>query len=108
MMRSTLFAAVLSLTTFSVASALPSLTPAPLEPAGSVVQVGHGKGHNKGNKGHYSKHGNWNKYHGYNNWNRHGRYHYGGRYWGHRYNYGPYGWATLGCIAVGPIWYCDY
>jgi hypothetical protein len=106
MIRSTLFAAVLSLTTFSVASALPSMTTAPREPSGSVVQVGQSKGHNKGNKGHYSKHKNWNKHHAYNNWNHHGRYHYGGRYWGHRYNYRPYGWATLGCIAVGPIWYC--
>lgn len=105
MLRSTLVAAVVSLATFSVASALPSLAPTPLQ-SNSVVQVGY-KGHH--NKGHYSKHGNWNKHHTYNNWNHHrhyGQYHYGGRYWGHRYNYRPYGWATLGCIVVGPVWYC--
>jgi hypothetical protein len=35
-----------------------------------------------------------------------GRYWHGGRYWGHRYSYRPYGWQTLGCVAVGPVWYC--
>ena len=95
MLRSTLFASALSLATFSVASALPSVATPPLEPDSSVILVGHGKGHHSGHKRHYSNHGNWNKH-----------YHYGGRYWGHRYSYRPYGWATLGCIAVGPVWYC--
>ena len=99
MLRSTLFATALLLSTFSVASALPSVTTPPLEPDSSVIQVGHGKGHHNGHKRHYSNHGNWNKHY-------RGRYHYGGRYWGHRYSYRPYGWATLGCIAVGPVWYC--
>ena len=115
MIRSTLFAAVLSLTTFSVASALPSVANAPMDTTGSVVRVGYDHGHYKGHKNNWNKyhsnnwnkyHGNnWNKYHG-NNWKYHNRYHYAGRYWGHRYSYRPYGWATLGCVAVGPIWYC--
>jgi hypothetical protein len=33
-------------------------------------------------------------------------YYHGGRYWGHRYSYRPPGWQTLGCVAVGPVWYC--
>jgi hypothetical protein len=35
-----------------------------------------------------------------------GRYHHGGRYWGHRYYYRPWNWRALGCIVVGPVWYC--
>ena len=42
------------------------------------------------------------RYHGHHG----GRYYHGGRYWGHRYSYRPYGWQTLGCVLVGPVWYC--
>ena len=50
---------------------------------------------------HYNKHYNY-KYHG----PKIGRYYHGGRYWGHRYYYRPYNWQALGCIVVGPVWYC--
>ena len=45
---------------------------------------------------HHNKHYNY----------KHGKYYYGGRYWGHRYYYAPYNWQGIGCIVVGPIWYC--
>ena len=68
-----------------------------------IVEVGY-----KGDKKYY-KNKNWkkygNKYH-HNKYKYADRYWHGGRYWGHRYNYRPYGWQTLGCVAVGPIWYC--
>lgn len=47
----------------------------------------------------------------YNRRHYRGRYghHRGGydRYRGwHRYHHRPRGWRTLGCVLVGPIWYC--
>ena len=35
-----------------------------------------------------------------------GRYYHGGRYWGRRYYSRPYNWQALGCVVVGPVWYC--
>ena len=47
------------------------------------------------------------KYHGnYQGYGHSRGYRYGNRYWGHRYSYRPSGWQTLGCVAVGPVWYC--
>jgi hypothetical protein len=58
----------------------------------------------------YYKNKKYYKHHGYNYYDkpRYGgpRYYRGGRYWGHRYSYRPPGWQTLGCVAVGPVWYC--
>jgi hypothetical protein len=73
--------------------------------------VDHSKGQVNGYKGDkkYYKNKNWkygNKYHYKNKYKYSDRYWHGGRYWGHRYNYRPYGWQTLGCVAVGPLWYC--
>ena len=60
--------------------------------------------HYGGNKNykHYNKHYNY-KYHGPKHY---GRYYHGGRYWGRRYYYRPYNWQALGCVVVGPVWYC--
>lgn len=110
MIKSILSAAALSFALVSAAWALPAAPKAEL-PAlnqSDIIQVGHGHGggkHYHGNKNykHYNK--NYNYKH-YNYKHGGGRYHYGNRYWGHRYNYRPYGWQTLGCIAVGPVWYC--
>jgi hypothetical protein len=105
MIRSILSAAVLSLMVVSAAWAwpAPSNTQLPTLSSTDLLQVGHGGGYhgNKGYKNYNYKHYNYNyKYHGG------GGYHYGNRYWGHRYNYRPYNWQTLGCIVVGPVWYC--
>ena len=53
---------------------------------------------------HYNKHYNHKHY----NYKHHGRgkYYYRNRYWGHRYYYRPYNWQALGCMVVGPAWYC--
>jgi hypothetical protein len=106
MIKSILSATILSLVVVSAAWALPAPSNTQLPPLSStdVIQVGHGHGgggNYHGNKNYNYKHYNYNyNYHGG------GRYHYGNKYWGHRYNYRPYGWETLGCIAVGPVWYC--
>jgi hypothetical protein len=101
MRRVILPAAILSLALVSAAwaSPLPLTTQQVKSP--DIVVVGY-----KGDKKYY-KNKNWkygNKYHHKNKYAD--RYWHGGRYWGHRYNYRPYGWQTLGCVAVGPIWYC--
>jgi len=99
MMRSVLWAAIVSLLAVSAAWALPVSPTAKLPELTSsdVIQVGK-KYYNKHYK-HY-KHYNKKYYHG------HGRYYHGGRYWGHRYYYRPYNWRGLGCFAAGPVWYC--
>lgn len=106
MKRSILPAIILSLSLASAAWALPA-SPNPAQnqfKSTNLVEVGYkDKEDYKGYKRNYSKNYNWNK-HRHNNYA--GTYRYGNRYWGHRYNYRPYGWQTLGCIAVGPIWYC--
>ena len=71
-----------------------------------IIQVGKkSRGHHHGGK-HYNKHYNKHyKYHGGKHW-KGGRYYHGGRYWGHRYYYRPWNWQALGCVVVGPVWYC--
>jgi hypothetical protein len=98
MIKPILSAAALSFALVSAAWALPATpkTDLPALNQTDVIQVGK-KGH--GGHGHNYKH------YGYKGHYR-GRYHHGGRYWGHRYSYRPYGWQTLGCVAVGPVWYC--
>jgi hypothetical protein len=63
----------------------------------NLVQVGYDKKYYK-NKKYYKHHGYYEK--------PYKKYYHGGRYWGHRYYARPYGWQTLGCVAVGPVWYC--
>ena len=114
MIKQILSAAALSFALISAAWALPAAPKADL-PALSqsdVIQVGQGHGgkgqgkhyggkHYGGGK-HYNKHYNY-KYRGPKHY---GRYYHGGRYWGRRYYYRPYNWQALGCIVVGPVWYC--
>jgi hypothetical protein len=69
----------LALTIFGGLAATSTATPA----SAAVVVVKHGYHH------HYHHHG---YYH------RHYRYHY---------NYRPRGWHNRGCVAVGPVWYCN-
>jgi hypothetical protein len=98
MMKSVLSAAIVSLLALSAAWALPVSPTATLPQLTSndIVQVG---------KKYYNKHYKYNKnYYGKKYYK--GRYHYGNRYWNHRYNYRPYNWQALGCIVVGPVWYC--
>ena len=97
MIKSILPATILSLLLASSAWAIaPSIK---TESSSTVVPAGYNHGHY--NKGYY-KHRNYN----YAHKNYRGRYHYANRYWGHRYYVRPYNWQTIGCIAVGPVWYC--
>jgi hypothetical protein len=120
MMKSILPAAIVSLLVVSAAWALPvsSTTQLPPLSANGVIQVkndGHNnknynhknynnKNYNYNNKNYNNKHYN-NNYKHYN-YNNGGKYYYHNRYWGHRYYARPYNWQTLGCIVVGPVWYC--
>jgi hypothetical protein len=101
MIKPILYAAALSFALVSAAWALPAAPKADL-PAlnqSDIIQVGK-KSH--GGKHYGGKHYNY-KYRG----PRHaGRYYHGGRYWGRRYYYRPYNWQALGCVIVGPVWYC--
>jgi hypothetical protein len=100
--RSVLPATILSSLIISVALA------APISPN---MQVNQFSSNNLAQVGYYNKNYYKNKkyYHGYNDKPRYykgSRYYHGGRYWGHRYYARPSGWQTLGCVAVGPVWYC--
>ena len=99
----TIFPAILmSSILISTALALPVSTTIKEHKAENLTIIGYNydKHYNKQQKKYYK---NERKY-----YNKHydNRYYYGGRYWGHRYYARPYGWQTLGCVAVGPIWYC--
>jgi hypothetical protein len=103
MIKPILTAAALSLAAATAAWALPVSPTAPLPPLDSsdVIQVGHYHGG--------GKHFNYNKHYNYKHYNYHhggGKYYYRNRYWGHRYYARPYNWQTLGCVVVGPVWYC--
>ena len=105
MIKQILSAAALSFALVSAAWALPAApkTDLPALNQSDVIQVGkkgHGGGKHYGGK-HYNKHYNYKHY----NYKR-VRYYHGGRYWGRRYYYRPYNWQALGCVVVGPIWYC--
>jgi hypothetical protein len=95
-------AAIVSMALLSAAWASPAPLPTQQVKSPNIIDVGY-----KGDKKYY-KNKNW-KYgskHYKNKYKYGGHYWHGGKYWGHRYNYRPYGWQTLGCVAVGPIWYC--
>ena len=108
MIKQILSAAGLSFALVSAAWALPAApkTELPALNQSDIIQVGKkSHGHHHGGK-HYNKHYNKHyKYHGAKHW-KGGRYYHGGRYWGHRYYYRPWNWQALGCVVVGPVWYC--
>ena len=108
MIKQILSAVVLSFALVSAAWALPAApkTELPALNQSDIIQVGKkSRGHHHGGK-HYNKHYNKHyKYHGGKHW-KGGRYYHGGRYWGHRYYYRPWNWQALGCVVVGPVWYC--
>jgi len=110
MKRVVLTATVLSLALVSTVWAVPLPSSTQQLRSPDIVDVDY-----KGDKKYY-KNKNW-KYGQNKHWKKYGNkyryknkyagnYWHGGRYWGHRYSYRPYGWQTLGCVAVGPIWYC--
>ena len=109
MIKQILSAAALSFALVSAAWALPAApkTGLPALSQSDVIQVGHGHG-GKGKGKHYGGHKNYNKHYNYKykGPKHYGRYYHGGRYWGRRYYYRPYNWQALGCIVVGPVWYC--
>ena len=109
MIKQILSAAALSFALVSAAWALPAASLKAELPAlnqSDIIQVGHGHG-GKGKGKHYGGHKNYNKHYNYKHYNyKRGRYYHGGRYWGRRYYYRPYNWQALGCVVVGPIWYC--
>jgi hypothetical protein len=101
--RSILPATILSSLVISAVWAAPISTASQFNQLNStnLTQVGDSnKKYYKNNK--YYKDKNY-KYYG-KSYNK--NYYHGGRYWGHRYSYRPPGWQTLGCVAVGPVWYC--
>ena len=102
MMRSVLSAAIVSLLAITAAWALPvSPTAKPELTSSDLIQVG--KKYYKGGKNY--KHYN-NKHYNKKYYKGGGRYYHGGRYWGRRYYSRPYNWQALGCVVVGPVWYC--
>ena len=99
MIKPFLTAAALSFAVGTAGWALPvSQTALPLHPS-DLIQVGQKNKHDNHNN-HNHNHNN------HNNHNHGGKYYYGNRYWGHRYNVRPYNWQGLGCVLVGPVWYC--
>ena len=104
MIRSILPATLLSSLVISGVWAAP-ISPNPLNEFSSSTLVHVGYYDKK-----YHKDKKYYKHHGYYNdkprYHKGSRYYHGGRYWGHRYYARPSGWQTLGCVAVGPAWYC--
>ena len=107
MIKQILSAAALSFALVSAAWALPAAPKADLPTLNQsdIIQVGHGHG-GKGKGKHYGGHKNYNKHYNKHYNYKHGRYYHGGRYWGRRYYSRPYNWQALGCVVVGPVWYC--
>ncbi len=103
MKRYALAGAVAVLTVTTAAWALPGTIGAPHRDGTDLVQVSSkGKGKGKSHSGkshHHHDHVQFRK-------SANGKYYYGNRYWGHRYVARPYNWQTIGCVAVGPFWYC--
>jgi ABC-type Zn2+ transport system substrate-binding protein/surface adhesin len=100
MIKPILTAAALSFAAATAVSALPVSQTTSLRPLNfsDLIRVGEknkNKNHNHDNHNNHDNHDNHN--HGY---------HHGGRYYGHRYYARPYNWQTLGCVVVGPVWYC--
>ena len=100
MIKPILTAAALCFAAATAASALPVSQTTSLRPLNfsDLIQVGQ---KNK-NKNQNQNHDN----HNHDNHNHNHGYHHGGRYYGHRYYARPYNWQALGCVVVGPVWYC--
>jgi hypothetical protein len=92
MIKPILTAAALTFAAATAVSALPVSQTTSLRPLNfsDLIQVG-------------EKNKNKNKNHNHNH--KHGYYH-GGHYYGHQYYVRPYNWQALGCVVVGPVWYC--
>src|SRR5262245_56667342 len=88
--------AALLLAATTGACAMPVPQTASLRPLNfsDLIQIGD-KNKNK-NKNHNDNH---------NHNHKHGYYH-GGHYYGHQYYVRPYNCQALGCVVVGPVWYC--
>jgi hypothetical protein len=102
MMKSIFVASVVSLGLASAAYALPGHIASP-GAAASIDTLQVKKDWKKGDW----KHDDWKK----GDWKRHNKHRYGygndhPPYGWRSYHYRPYGWATRGCIAIGPLWYC--
>src|SRR5262249_30805234 len=99
MIKPILMSAALSLATATAAVALPVSQTATLRPLAfsDLIQVGNKNKNKDQNNNHNHNHNHDNHKHGY--------YH-GGRYYGHQYYVRPYNWQALGCVVVGPVWYC--
>lgn len=104
MIKSISTAALLSSLVISGVWAAP-ISPKPINEVSSsnLVHVGYYDKKYYKNKKYYKHHGYYNDKPRYY---KGSRYYHGGRYWGHRYYARPSGWQTLGCVAVGPVWYC--
>jgi hypothetical protein len=98
MIRSILPAAIVSSLVISAAWAAPILPLSQVNQFSNLAQVGYYDKKYYKNKKYYKHQGYYGK--------PYKKYYHGGRYWGHRYSYRPSGWQTLGCVAVGPVWYC--
>jgi hypothetical protein len=109
MIRLIVSAAGLSFALVSAAWALPAAPKSELPTLNQsdIIQVGERDRRHDGRK-HYRRHDDYRdrRRHGYRDRHYRGRYYHGGRYWGRRYYYRPYNWEALGCIVVGPVWYC--
>jgi hypothetical protein len=114
MMKSILPAALLSLAVVSASWALPVPPSGAIAPLNStdLIQVKKGGGKHHGGKHHGKHHGGKHAHHGkgYHYRYKYGHpwrgYYHGGRYWGHKYVVRPANWVVLGCVNVGPFWYC--
>ena len=98
MIKLVVSAAALSFALVSAAWALPAAprSELPTLNQSDIIQIG------KKDRGHDGRrHGDYGGGKHYR-----GRSYHGGRYWGRRYYYRPYNWQVLGCILVGPVWYC--
>jgi ABC-type Zn2+ transport system substrate-binding protein/surface adhesin len=105
MIKPILTAAALSFAASTAAWALPVSQTTSLRTLNfsDLIQIGQ-KNKNK-NKNHNHNHDHHNHNHNHDHDHHHGYYH-GGRYWGHQYYVRPNNWQVLGCVAVGPVWYC--
>jgi ABC-type Zn2+ transport system substrate-binding protein/surface adhesin len=105
MIKPILTAAALSFAAATAASAMPvSQTPS-LRPLNfsDLIQVGQKNKNKNENQSHDNNHNHNDNNHNHNH--NHGYYH-GGRHYGHQYYVRPYNWQALGCVVVGPVWYC--
>jgi ABC-type Zn2+ transport system substrate-binding protein/surface adhesin len=102
MIKPTLTAAALWFAAATAASALPVSQTTSLRSLNfsDLIQVGQKNKNKNQNQNH--NHDN----HNHDNHNHNHGYHHGGRYYGHRYYARPYNWQALGCVVVGPVWYC--